>query len=120
MLSKGQRINDRYEIVKSIGEGGMANVYLANDLILDRKVAIKVLRGDLSNDDKFIRRFQREALSVSNLSHPNIVEVYDVGEEDGQRVLVVAEMYVIVIGCNEVESRFPVYMNICDARIESQ
>ena len=84
MLSKGQKINDRYEIIKTIGEGGMANVYLANDTILDRKVAIKVLRGDLSNDEKFIRRFQREALSVSNLSHPNIVEVYDVGEEDGQ------------------------------------
>ena len=88
MLSKGQKINDRYEIVKNIGEGGMANVYLANDTILDRKVAIKVLRGDLSNDDKFIRRFQREALSVSNLSHPNIVEVYDVGEEDGEHYIV--------------------------------
>jgi len=88
MLSKGQKINDRYDIVKSIGEGGMANVYLANDKILDRKVALKVLRGDLSSDDKFIRRFQREALSVSNLSHPNIVEVYDVGEEDGQHYIV--------------------------------
>lgn len=88
MLSKGQKINDRYEIIKTIGEGGMANVYLANDTILDRKVAIKVLRGDLSNDEKFIRRFQREALSVSNLSHPNIVEVYDVGEEDGQYYIV--------------------------------
>ena len=49
-------INERYEVIKSIGEGGMANVYLAQDTILDRKVAIKVLRGDLSNDDKFIRR----------------------------------------------------------------
>ena len=88
MLTKGQKINDRYEIIKRIGEGGMANVYLANDTILDRKVAIKVLRGDLSNDEKFIRRFQREALSVSNLSHPNIVEVYDVGEEDGQYYIV--------------------------------
>ncbi len=88
MLSKGQKINDRYEIIKNIGEGGMANVYLANDTILDRKVAVKVLRGDLSNDDKFIRRFQREALSVSNLSHPNIVEVYDVGEEDGSHYIV--------------------------------
>ena len=88
MLSKGQKINDRYEIVKTIGEGGMANVYLAQDTILDRKVAVKVLRGDLSSDDKFIRRFQREALSVSNLSHPNIVEVYDVGEEDGQHYIV--------------------------------
>lgn len=88
MLSKGQKINDRYEIVKSIGEGGMANVYLATDNILNRNVAVKVLRGDLSSDEKFIRRFQREALSVSNLSHPNIVEVYDVGEEDGQYYIV--------------------------------
>lgn len=88
MLSKGQKVNDRYEIVKNIGEGGMANVYLANDTILDRKVAIKVLRGDLSSDDKFIRRFEREALSVSNLSHPNIVEVYDVGEEEGNHYIV--------------------------------
>lgn len=88
MLSKGQKINDRYEIVKSIGEGGMANVYLANDKILERKVAVKVLRGDLSADDKFIRRFEREAQSVSNLSHPNIVEVYDVGVEDNQHYIV--------------------------------
>ena len=88
MLTKGQKINDRYEIIKTIGEGGMANVYLAEDTILERKVAIKVLRGDLSNDEKFIRRFKREALSVSNLSHPNIVEVYDVGEEDGNYYIV--------------------------------
>lgn len=88
MLTKGQKINDRYEIIKTIGEGGMANVYLAEDTILERKVAIKVLRGDLSNDEKFIRRFKREALSVSNLSHPNIVEVYDVGEEEGNYYIV--------------------------------
>ena len=83
MIEKGQMINDRYEIIKSIGEGGMANVYLAYDTILDRRVAIKVLRGDLSNDEKFVRRFQREALSASSLSHPNIVEMYDVGEDNG-------------------------------------
>jgi serine/threonine-protein kinase len=88
MLSKGQKINERYEIVKSIGEGGMANVYLAEDKILERKVAVKVLRGDLSADDKFIRRFEREAQSVSNLSHQNIVEVYDVGVEDGEHYIV--------------------------------
>jgi len=88
MLSRGQKVNDRYEIIKTIGEGGMANVYLAEDSILERKVAVKVLRGDLSNDEKFIRRFKREALSVSNLSHPNIVEVYDVGEEDGNYYIV--------------------------------
>lgn len=83
MITKGQRINDRYEIVKSIGEGGMANVYLAYDVILERDVAVKVLRGDLAKDEKFVRRFQREALSASSLSHPNIVEVYDVGEDNG-------------------------------------
>ena len=81
MIEKGQKINDRYEVIKSIGEG--ANVYLAYDTILDRRVAIKVLRGDLSNDEKFVRRFQREALSASSLSHPNIVEMYDVGEDNG-------------------------------------
>ena len=83
MITKGQVINERYEIIRSIGEGGMANVYLGYDTILDRNVAVKVLRGDLSNDEKFVRRFQREALSASSLAHPNIVEVYDVGEDDG-------------------------------------
>ena len=61
----------------------MANVYLGYDTILDRNVAIKILRGDLSSDEKFVRRFQREALSASSLAHPNIVEMYDVGEDDG-------------------------------------
>ena len=80
MIIKGQLIDDRYKIIKSIGEGGMANVYLAYDTILEREVAVKVLRGDLAEDEKFVRRFQREANSASSLKHPNIVEVYDVGE----------------------------------------
>ena len=88
MIMKGQKINDRYQIIKSSGEGGMANVYLAYDTILDRNVAVKVLRGDLATDEKFVRRFQREALSASSLSHPNIVEVYDVGEDNGQYYIV--------------------------------
>ena len=88
MITKGQKINDRYEVIRSIGEGGMANVYLGYDTILDRNVAIKVLRGDLSNDEKFVRRFQREALSASSLAHPNIVEMYDVGEDDGTYYIV--------------------------------
>ena len=83
MITKGQKINDRYEIIRSIGEGGMANVYLGYDTILDRNVAIKVLRGDLAGDEKFVRRFQREALSASSLAHPSIVEMYDVGVDDG-------------------------------------
>jgi len=88
MIMKGQKINDRYQIIKTIGEGGMANVYMAYDTILDRNVAVKVLRGDLASDEKFVRRFQREALSASNLTHQNIVEVYDVGEDDGQYYIV--------------------------------
>ena len=88
MVMKGQKINDRYQIIKSVGEGGMANVYLAYDTILDRNVAVKVLRGDLANDEKFVRRFQREALAASSLSNPNIVEVYDVGEDDGEYYIV--------------------------------
>ena len=88
MITKGQKINDRYEIIRSIGEGGMANVYLARDIILERNVAIKILRGDLSSDEKFVRRFQREALSASSLSHPNIVEMYDVGEDNGTYYIV--------------------------------
>ena len=88
MVTKGQKINDRYEIIRILGEGGMANVYLANDTILNRKVAVKVLRGDLANDEKFVRRFQREALSASSLNHPNIVEIYDVGEDDGNFYIV--------------------------------
>lgn len=88
MIMKGQKISDRYQIIKSIGEGGMANVYLAYDTILDRNVAVKVLRGDLATDEKFVRRFQREALSASSLSHPNIVEVYDVGEDNGSYYIV--------------------------------
>ena len=88
MITKGQKINDRYEIIRSIGEGGMANVYLARDIILERNVAIKILRGDLAGDEKFVRRFQREALSASSLSHPNIVEMYDVGEDNGTYYIV--------------------------------
>lgn len=88
MITKGQKISDRYQIIKSIGEGGMANVYLAYDTILERNVAVKILRGDLANDEKFVRRFQREALQASSLTNENIVEVYDVGEDNGNYYIV--------------------------------
>ena len=65
-----------------IGGGGMANVYLAHDMILDRDVAVKMLRLDFANDEEFIRRFRREAQSATSLAHPNIVSIYDVGEEN--------------------------------------
>ena len=88
MINKGELIDNRYKIISSIGEGGMANVYLAWDTILEREVAVKILRGDLSNDEKFIKRFQREANAASSLRHPNIVEMYDVGEDDGKYFIV--------------------------------
>ncbi len=88
MINKGQKIGDRYEIIRSIGEGGMANVYLAKDTILNRLVAVKILRGDLAEDEKFVRRFQREAIAASSLNHPNIVELYDVGEDNGKYYIV--------------------------------
>ncbi|MEK3887022.1 Stk1 family PASTA domain-containing Ser/Thr kinase [Bacillus sp. FSL K6-3431] len=77
----GRRISGRYKILRMIGGGGMANVYLAHDIILEREVAVKVLRLDFANEDEFIRRFQREAQAATSLNHENIVNIYDVGEE---------------------------------------
>ena len=74
----GKRIYGRYKIIAMIGGGGMANVYLAEDMILEREVAIKILRMDFSTDDEFIKRFNREAQSATSLDHPNIVSIYDV------------------------------------------
>ncbi|MCD5322635.1 MULTISPECIES: Stk1 family PASTA domain-containing Ser/Thr kinase [Pontibacillus] len=81
-MLNGHLLNDRYEIKETIGGGGMANVYLGRDTILNRDVAIKVLRLEYANDDEFIARFRREAHSATSLSHPNIVNIYDVGEEE--------------------------------------
>ena len=78
----GKRINDRYKILEFVGGGGMANVYLARDIILERDVAIKILRLDFVNDDETIRRFHREAQSATSLVHSNIVNIFDVGEEN--------------------------------------
>ncbi|WP_077358268.1 Stk1 family PASTA domain-containing Ser/Thr kinase [Virgibacillus halodenitrificans] len=81
-MLNGHLLNERYQIKETIGGGGMANVYLARDFILERDVAIKVLRLEYANDEEFIARFDREAQSATSLSHPNIVNIYDVGEED--------------------------------------
>lgn len=87
-MLKGKRINDRYKILELIGGGGMSNVYLAHDMILNRDVAVKVLRYDASNEEEFHRRFQREALSATSLTHPNIVSIYDVGEDQDMHYIV--------------------------------
>lgn len=88
MIQVGTLIGERYEVIGHIGNGGMANVYLAKDLILNREVAIKVLRFDFQNDKDAIRRFQREALAATEMVHPNIVSVYDVGEERNMQYIV--------------------------------
>ncbi|MGB7594526.1 MAG: protein kinase [Erysipelotrichaceae bacterium] len=81
-------LGNRYMMVQPLGEGGMADVFLAIDTLLNREVAVKILRGDLSGDPVALLRFQREANAASALSHPNIVEIYDVGEENGKHFIV--------------------------------
>lgn len=81
-------IAERYEIIDLIGQGGMADVYLAKDTILNRTIAIKILRTSLAKDPLYITRFQREASAAAALSHKNIVEIYDVGEDEDQYYIV--------------------------------
>lgn len=83
-----QEVANRYEIISLIGQGGMADVYKAKDIILNRIVAIKILREKLSHDAMTLVRFQREASAASRLSHPNVVDIYDVGESDGMHYIV--------------------------------
>lgn len=72
-------LGNRYEIIRKIGDGGMAFVYEAKDRLLNRIVAVKVLRPEFVDDEEFLAKFKREAEAVANISHPNIVNVYDVG-----------------------------------------
>lgn len=88
-MEKGYLVGGRYEILGTLGEGGMANVYLANDTLLNRKVAVKALRYDLQDDESVKRRFAREAKATSGLSNPNIVNVLDVGNDSGMQYIVI-------------------------------
>ena len=83
-----KQVANRYDIISLIGQGGMADVFKAKDTILNRIVAIKILREKLSNDAMTLVRFQREASAASRLSHPNVVDIYDVGESDGMHYIV--------------------------------
>ncbi len=88
MIQIGKIFAGRYRIVKQIGRGGMADVYLAKDLILDgEEVAVKVLRTNYQTDPIAVARFQREARAMADLDHPHIVRITDIGEEDGQQYL---------------------------------
>ena len=88
MLKTGMIVGDRYEVVSKIGTGGMANVYKAKDHKLNRFVAMKVLKQEFREDTTFIKKFKTEAQSAAGLTHPNIVNVFDVGEDDGIHYIV--------------------------------
>ncbi len=81
-------LSDRYQLGDRLGSGGMSNVYMATDRILERTVAVKVLAEHLSDDERFVARFRREALAVAKLIHPNIVQVYDTGVDEGRHYIV--------------------------------
>jgi serine/threonine protein kinase len=81
-------LSGRYELGDRLGSGGMSNVYRATDLILERTVAVKILAEHLSDDERFVERFRREALAVAKLIHPNIVQVYDTGIDEGRHYIV--------------------------------
>lgn len=87
-MSATSILADRYELKDKLGSGGMSNVYRATDNILERTVAVKVLAEHLSDDDRFVARFRREALAVAKLIHPNIVQVYDTGVDHGRHFIV--------------------------------
>jgi serine/threonine protein kinase len=118
----GRQLGGRYEILGRIGGGGMALVYKAHDILLNRFVAVKVLRQQYVNDEEFIRRFRREAQSAASLSHPNVVSIYDVGQE--QEVHYIVMEYVEGVTLNDViKERAPLQVEeavhfasqICDA-----
>src|SRR6266581_9103371 len=81
-------ISDRYQLGDRLGSGGMSTVYKAIDRVLERTVAVKILAEHLSDDDRFVARFRREALAVAKLVHPSIVQVYDTGNDGGQYYIV--------------------------------
>jgi serine/threonine protein kinase len=84
----GETIADRYDVEELVGHGGMSSVYRARDRLLERHVALKILHDRYTADDEFVERFKREARSVAQLSHPNIVTVIDRGEDGGHQYIV--------------------------------
>ena len=118
----GHELAGRYKVIERIGGGGMALVYKAQDILLNRNVAIKVLRQQFVHDEEFIRRFRREAQSAASLSHPNVVSIYDVGQEDDIHYIVME--YIEGNNLNEIiKERAPLQVDeavriasqICDA-----
>ncbi|MDF2668145.1 MAG: serine/threonine protein kinase [Paenibacillus sp.] len=118
----GHVLGGRYEIIERIGGGGMALVYKGHDILLNRKVAVKVLRQQYVHDEEFIRRFRREAQAAASLSHPNVVSIYDVGQEDEIHYIVMEYVegktlndLIIEKAPMQVEEAIRIASQICDA-----
>lgn len=118
----GTTIGHRYKILEKIGGGGMADVYLANDKLLNRQVAIKILHHQYINDNEFVKRFRREAQAASSLSHENIVTIYDIGEEKDIYYIVMEFIKGYTLkdlinksGSIEVKQALDIAKKICDA-----
>src|SRR5215471_4626953 len=88
LASPGRVLSGRYRLLEPIARGGMATVWVADDPVLARRVAVKVLRADLAEDDALRARFRNEAIAAAKLSHPNIVATYDTGDDDGTAYIV--------------------------------
>ena len=118
----GKRLGGRYEVEQRIGGGGMAVVYKAHDNLLNRTVALKILRSQFVHDDDFITRFRREAQAAASLSHSNVVNVYDVGEEDEIQYIVMEYVegqtlkeLIIKEGALPLDQAVEIAIQICDA-----
>jgi serine/threonine protein kinase/beta-lactam-binding protein with PASTA domain len=119
---EGQQLGGRYQLEARIGGGGMAIVYKAKDLILNRQVAVKVLRSQYGTDEDFVNRFRREAQAVASLSHPNVVGVYDVGQDGDTHYMVMEYVEGPTLkevinrrGALPVEEAVRIAVQICDA-----
>ena len=105
MIKIGMIIGDRYEILEKIGTGGMSDVYKAKDHKLNRFVAVKVLKQEFSENANFVSKFRIEAQAAAGLMHPNVVNVYDVGEEDGIYYIVMPAMLIRAV--DQTQRLFP-------------
>ena len=100
---KGRLLGNRYEIIEKIGNGGMATVYKAKCHVLNRYVAIKILRDEFTTDEEFIKRFEVEAQSAASITHPNIVSVYDVGVDGNLHYILIQYLDVLYLQLIELQ-----------------
>jgi serine/threonine-protein kinase len=118
----GKILSNRYELIEEIGVGGMAKVYKGKDILLNRTVAVKILREQYASDSNFVRHFRKEAQAVASLSHPNIVSMYDVGEDKGIHYLVMEYIegsnlknVIKEKGFLDIKKSLKIITQICDA-----